>query len=343
VADAGNSALSADIDPGQARLGAWERYWGSGALHSCCDSFAGNYGDAIGAFWRQRFDALHTDARVLDVATGNGALPRLLLESRSNTPIECDAVDAAPIAPHWVQALPASERQRVRFHGSTPMEALPFPDRCFDLITSQYGLEYSDTARSCAEMRRVARRGAVFALVVHHRDSRPVALATNELEHIEWLVQSDGLLDTTELLLEPFERARTLSGREALSRDTVAIRHRERFNGLQRELTDRAAGAPCPDVLHETRLGLAGVLEQASQQGAAAAADRMRSLREGLRDSAVRLADLVRCALDAGAVAALASQLTDPSGVRRSAEVSTISASGHLMGWTLVTGLSGDT
>ena len=36
-----------------ARRAAWSAYWATGGLHSCVGSFGGNYGGAIGGFWRE--------------------------------------------------------------------------------------------------------------------------------------------------------------------------------------------------------------------------------------------------------------------------------------------------
>lgn len=325
-----NAASPADRSPERKTSdGAWARYWRTGALHSCVGSFEGNYGGSIGEFWRSRFQTLAPAARVLDVATGNGAVPRLLVASRDD--VECDAVDAAIIAPTWWRDLSDSQRSRLRFHGSTAAERLPFPENHFDLVTSQYGLEYTDMSRSAIELRRVAKRSAELAIVAHHTQSRPVAMGRDELQHIGWLLGAGGLLETAGELLEPFQRARSAAGRRALARDAKAIAQREHFNALQRELTDRSVGATCPDVLHEARQALADVLAQASHEGAAAGGQSLGALRSSLQDNAIRLTDLVRCALDAAGVAVLLSDL----GASAHSVVDTLRDSGHLMGWCI--------
>src|SRR5688572_29452405 len=121
-----------------ARRDAWSSYWAAGGLHSCVGSFAGNYAGAIGDFWRDRAAALPDGARILDLATGNGALP-LLFRDRRGDAIEIDAVDLARIAPRWHRP---DESPRVRFHSGIAMERLPFADAGFDLVASQFGFEY---------------------------------------------------------------------------------------------------------------------------------------------------------------------------------------------------------
>jgi SAM-dependent methyltransferase len=318
-------------DDAPARQRAWASYWRSGALHSCASSFQGNYGGAIAAFWRGVFDGLRPGDRVLDLAAGNGALSQLLIEHRAETDIGCDAVDLAPIAPAWVAALPVSQRERLRFHGDTPAEALPFEAGRFALAVSQYGLEYTDLDASVAELLRVLRRPARAGLLVHHAASRPVGLAHDEIGHIDWLLAPDGLLDTGAAMLPLLARASTAEGRAALAQDAQALARRRRFNDLQQELARRAAGAPCPDVLYETREAVAALLDIAARRGAADAQARLPALREALAQSRVRLADLCRCALDEAAVHALAQRFAALGAAR----IEPLHEAGWLMGWTL--------
>ena len=135
-----------------ARSQAWSAYWSSGRLHSCAGSFEGNYGGAIGTFWRTRLVHLAPGARVLDLATGNGPLPEMLALMHGAA-IAVDAVYLAVPAPAWHDP---SRHPGVRFHAGVDMEALPFADGLFDLVVSQYGFEYADHARALAEVLRVA-------------------------------------------------------------------------------------------------------------------------------------------------------------------------------------------
>jgi SAM-dependent methyltransferase len=308
----------------------WGRYWASGALHSCATSYGADYGGAIAAFWRDVFGSLRPGQRVLDVATGNGALPRLLLACRPD--VECDAVDLSPVAPTWVAQLPPATRQRLRFHGNTPAEELPFADGRFDLIVSQYGFEYCRRDDAAAQVRRVLRPAGRVAMVIHHVESRPVELARDELAHIAWLRDRDGLVDAATHLIEPMARAATAAGRDALAGDERANAARARFNRLQRDLSQRLVGATCPDVLQEVRQALAQVLATAQRRSEAAAREELEQVRRHLDDSRVRLEELVTCALDTAAVESLVERLAAP-GAR--VGVAGLREGPWLMGWAL--------
>lgn len=310
---------------------AWARYWTTGALHSCATSFAANYDGSISSFWRDAFDPLVGGSRVLDIATGNGALPKLLVESTADATITCDAVDLAPVAPSWLVLLPVAQRGRARFHAGTPAESLPFESARFALAISQFGLEYTDLDRSIAELLRVMQRPSRVALVVHHAGSRLVEMAVEERRHIGWMLESGGLFECTGRILELMARAATAQGRAALANDKAAAAARETFNARQRELSTRAAGSPCPDLLFELRDAIAATVGTATRDGEAAAAAQLEAVRQAVSDNDLRLADLGRAALDENGVSAMLARF---GGVRRP-QVESLLQDGHLVGWAV--------
>lgn len=315
------------------RRAVWSRYWSHGIAHSCGGSYGNRYDGAIAQFWRGHFEALPARARVLDIATGNGAVPRLMLDSAADT-LACDAIDLAEPEPQWIGELSPQQRARVRFHGQQAAESLPFPDDSFDLVTSQYGLEYTGLALSVPEILRVLRPGGKVCLLTHHAESRPVRLARTELRHLDWLLAPSGLLETGQGMIEPMTRAATDAGRASLAGDAAANALRARFNALQVEATRLAAASDCPDVMGEVRLALADVLNLAIGQGAPAAALGFAALVQGLADSRVRLEELREFALDEAGARRLAGALGgDPDSALRP-----IMDNGELMGWGIEAG-----
>src|SRR3546814_5678640 len=92
-----------------------------------------------------------------------------------------DAIDLAQVAPAWVSSQPAPCRQALHFHSGVFAEALPFDDNSFDLVTSQYGIEYCDDVRTTPEVARVLAPDGRVALLLHHADSRLAQVAREEL------------------------------------------------------------------------------------------------------------------------------------------------------------------
>ncbi|MES2321815.1 MAG: class I SAM-dependent methyltransferase [Pseudomonadota bacterium] len=312
------------------RQAVWSRYWSHGVGHSCGGSYGSSYEGALAAWWRAAFATLAPGARVLDIATGNGALPRLLLDFDQAGTLSCDAVDLATLAPAWFAGLAPERAARLRFHGKQAAEALPFPDGNFDLVMSQYGLEYTDLARTVPEILRVLAPGGRIRLLTHHADARPVVLAATELDHMAWMALPGGLLETATALLEPLSRAATEAGRATLEHDQAAIALRTRFNQLQPEVTQLASKSNCPDVLVETRQAIGAIINLALNQGYSLAAESMQKLRLDLTDAKVRLQELRDYALDQAGVEALCAALARGA---VKAEFAPIQDQSELMGW----------
>lgn len=314
------------------RQAVWARHWASGAAHSCAGSYDQTYGGAIASFWQEVHARTAPGSRLLDIATGNGALPRLLLQMRPELDLQIDAVDIVPTVPAWVHALPATQAERLRFHTEVPAESLPFPRASLDLIVSQYGLEYADLARALPELMRVRAPRGRIALLMHHTASRPVTLAAVEMGHMEWLRGPQGLLAAAAGMLEPMARAATESGRAALAGDAVALAARSHFNAAQEALAERARAADGADVLFEIRQSVVELLNLARQRGQAAAERAWSALDIALSDAHFRLAELRACALGEAEVREI-TQALEAQSLR--CTLRTLSEGPHLMGWTL--------
>lgn len=289
------------------RTRSWNAYWSSGALHSCVGSFGGNYAGEVREFWRSLAAPLPVGARLLDVATGNGALPALFIEDVPEArQLQIDAVDLAQVQPAWLASSPAAARARTRFHPGVRAELLPFGDAAFDVAVSQFGLEYTDTARSVAELRRVVRAGGTVALVLHASDSLIVRQAREELRHLAWLLDEAPLLATGARLCEALALAATPEGIRRLEADPAAAALRSDYNALMAQASERAARSPCPDVVVDTQQAITRALMASRAAGSAAVGQAQIEAMVGpLRESQLRLRELVECALDQAAVQAL--------------------------------------
>lgn len=165
---------------------AWSDFWSGARPSRGCLPNAVQTIDAVqSAIWGEVVRPLRKGASVLDLATGDGAV---LVKMRAVRPdlklIGVDSAAELPPAPSGIQLKP-----RVR------MERLPFPDRRFDLVASQFGIEYGDVGAAAAEVARVLRPDGGFALLIHHADGPIVAHNRARSAALAWVARESGLLD----------------------------------------------------------------------------------------------------------------------------------------------------
>jgi ubiquinone/menaquinone biosynthesis C-methylase UbiE len=321
----------------EARRRSWSQYWASGLLHSCPGSFAGNYDGAIAEFWAQSFARLGPGQRVLDIATGNGALPRLLLgvDGGNDFDGEIDAIDLARMAPDWLGRLRPAQRSRLHFHPGTDAEALPFADGQFNLVISQYGIEYADLDRALVEAARVLVAQGSLCLLMHHRQSLPVQKAEAELEILAQLRGDADLLACARRMLPWIALAASAEGRSKLAGNAQAQADRTRFNVCQQAIDGLIAGATAEsEAVLELRDDVQQVLALAQTRGRASAEAALQALAQRQADQQLRARELIAHALDQERMQAVLQLLG-------SLEFASVSAQPlhyrqHLMGWTLI-------
>ena len=317
-----------------ARRDAWTQFWQAGALHSLAGSFQGNYSGAIRAFWEEAFAPLTAGDRMLDVGTGNGAIPALVCELHGDALPRVDAIDLATPDPAWLAAAPPVWRQQVRFHAGIPAEDTPFGDASFKLVASQYGLEYSALSRSLSEMARITVAGGRLALVVHHAGSRLAEVARAEVRMIDWLSRPGGLMERAAALY-PYMVLAARGERGRLAADPEAGRARTGFNEAMRALEEVASREPFADALLDARAQIAARMDAIlhGQLGADQAAAAHMAYGQALDGARLRSLELCEHALDEAAVKQLL------AGLEQAGFTTVLAAPLHhqeyLVGWTV--------
>lgn len=299
------------------RQRAWDAYWKAGELHSCVGSYGGNYAGAMAGFWKERFARLQPGARVLDLATGNGALPLLLLRQvGAGAGLAVDAVDMAAIAPAWPDQDTASQ---VSFHPRIAMESLPFEDAVFDLVVSQFGLEYASWPEALGEALRVCKAGGSAAFVLHHAGSVLVQVGRHELANQQVLRAEHGLLAAARAVLPWVARAR--NGGAALTRDPDAVACRARYNEAMNALGDAIGASAVPDLLVQGRDLIHGLVGACARGGSDDASAALEQYEIALQAARLRTSEMIEHALDGTAIDAMrAAVLELRPGSRFSAE-----------------------
>ena len=123
----------------------------------------------------------------MDLCTGNGAVIRAVLESATKnvTSIELCGIDSAEIAPHLIAD---GHPQLVSHFVRGSVTNLPFSDCCFDVVTSQFGIEYAPSERTTAEAMRVLKTGGKGLFITHARGGVTAVHAGAEISDIAELL-----------------------------------------------------------------------------------------------------------------------------------------------------------
>lgn len=186
---------------------AWRDYWQSGREASCLPEDRTNETEIL-ARWHRFFADCADGSRILDIATGNGIVLRqaLAAAAEANRRFELTGIDLARIDPR--RHLGDAGLESIRFRGGVDAERLPFGDGEFDVVVSQYGLEYADPGRALAEAGRVLADGGRLEWLAHSPDS--VVVRQNRAQHgeVDLLLGPDGPLAAMERLVKAIARNR---------------------------------------------------------------------------------------------------------------------------------------
>ena len=147
----------------------WSQYWRQGHLTSFGEDIKDNYIGTLKDVWQDVFDTLQATDKVIDIATGNGALVKLIYDGRNES--EFPFVDAIDLADIQITDELKQQSNKTEFYSRVNCEKLPFENESTNLIISQFGIEYSNLERSIAEVARVLTTNGTAQFVCHHKES----------------------------------------------------------------------------------------------------------------------------------------------------------------------------
>ena len=156
-------------------------------------------------FWREKFVELHDGARILDIAAGNGAIATIAAEvgAEYGKHFSIAATDLAHVHAELIGEDKTREaRKAIEFHSGIPCEEQPFEDDAFDMVTSQFGFEYSDIDKTLVEVRRVLTPGGRFVAISHHAESMLIEAAAVELDIYRFGMDELDLIGTSKRYFE---------------------------------------------------------------------------------------------------------------------------------------------
>ena len=170
----------------------WDAYWRN-ARSAAAHKDGGPQDEVLERFWLQLFGkvfpSFQAAPRMLDIACGNGAVTRFALASRTSlgpgSELHISGLDESPAALEEMR-----NRHPILCGIAADAAQLPFQDGAFDLVTSQFGMEYAGPD-VFAETARVVGRGGLIAAVLHLRGGGIYRECALNLEAIDGFRSSD--------------------------------------------------------------------------------------------------------------------------------------------------------
>jgi ubiquinone/menaquinone biosynthesis C-methylase UbiE len=277
----------------------WESYYRGGRLAACPTGPDANYTLELRDIWIEFFGGLVNGARILDIGTGNGAIPliaRQTAESLGRT-YEIHGADLARINPS--RDVPDGARlfAGITFHPGVAAEKLPFEPASFTAVSGQYALEYSDMRQSLAQVLRVLQPGAGAQFLMHHTDSIIVERARESLRHADTVLMETKVYRKLRRFLDAEKRSAVAAQRawDELSAAMATLRDSGRQDA-DRRIIDVTSDA-VPKLLDLRRTLSRATLDR-----------EIDSVENDLRNSVRRLGDLIAVAISDTAMSECAEQ-----------------------------------
>ena len=206
----------------------WADFWKEDRLGSCAPENK-DTAEEIHRRWIELLSDLPQGSRVLDIATGNGILltHAEAAAKRSGKRYTLTGVELAPIDPFRYVSDLSEGLHKAKFIGGIPAENLPFDEDAFDVILSQYGLEYANLGRALGEIQRILVRGGQLIWLAHCEGSEVVDQNRDQDAQIDLLLAPDGPIDTMAKMLKKLKK-----GKRSISAETrlrTALSEAEKF------------------------------------------------------------------------------------------------------------------
>jgi SAM-dependent methyltransferase len=234
------------------------------------------------AVWKAYALELPRAARVLDLATGDGAVLKTMREVRPD--LRLTGVDSSP-------ALPPPPRG-IAVRAAVPMESLPFADGGIDAVASQFGYEYGDTGRIALELARVLAPGGRLRFIVHRSDGPIVAHNLPRRDALRWALAPGGYL----------AKARGLLAARRIAPIATPPAFREAPREVQRLFPNQSVGGEFLEAVFQT-------LEMGRGKPVEDSVEVLDSLEKKARNEIARIDTLERSACGDSRIEALCAEL----------------------------------
>ena len=190
-------------------IDSWDTYW-AGAQASAAFSGGGTTDPLVLEFWDDLLGDIleHRDApRIIDIASGNGAVIESAVRVYGENLPDFTCLDTSESAIRMLQKRFPGVRGVVADAADSPFDA-----ESFDVVVSQFGVEYAGID-AIGTIARLVAPGGVLALLVHHRDGLiheqcDASLhAIQEMKKAEFIPRCIAMFETAYAVLQGGDKA----------------------------------------------------------------------------------------------------------------------------------------
>jgi SAM-dependent methyltransferase len=238
----------------------WQRFWQEAGINGCTATLPPAVAASISGGWQALLSCVPPTLRLLDVACGRGAILAL---ARAQGFTDVTGVDLVVID----GADPA-------ITGGVDAAHLPFADQSFDIVTSQFGIEYAGLLSAGLETARVARQH--LWLLLHAAEGPIAAQAREQLDQLGWLRDEE---DAFALIRAP-DPARLQALRDKIVARAETAENTTLLEGLWHSLGELAPGSTA-GLVDELEAYAARLTAMAAAAPTADATQQLRASLEG--------------------------------------------------------------
>ena len=177
----------------------WSNYWQGRASAASGAALAGAGVEdlpSLNAFWSSIFEEGERSAKVLDLACGAGSVIKHAAKAGFSdlhgSDISTGAIDALKARYEFVECTVASA------------DNTPYDDNNFDMVVSQYGIEYADFSKTADEIIRLLNDGGQFVSINHFKGGAIENEVTENRQNAEKIVDSGFMKAAIDLITEEF-------------------------------------------------------------------------------------------------------------------------------------------
>ncbi len=307
---------------------AWDQYWqGDKTGHAYAD--LGISQPALQDFWTRRLNTVLSESQaisMIDLACGNGALTELAHSIKGSCSLTQTCLDVSTSALHNIK-----QRLPHVITVCSNMDPIDLDSSSFDLVVSQFGIEYAGTNAFNEAMRLVAPGG--YAIFVMHRQSSVIEHESRTNYDAITQMLATGLLEQTGTLLKAgYQVMRSNEDSDKIEFKRKAVSFNAAVRGVEDILEfygiDVTAG-----TIHRLYNDVAQIVENMPKYHEAEVLEWLHRMQSELTTYQTRMASMLKAALSNEQQAKLKTDFTDAGFHITIADDLFDTQGGQMLGW----------